>query len=63
MKVIDINYLLENWKLRLAFLWPYFFLSTALESLVVNFSFLSTLFNSGSKLIKALAIKCIIAPA
>ena len=32
------NYLLENWKLLLAFLLPGFFLSTALESLVVNFS-------------------------
>ena len=39
-------YLLENWKLLRAFLCPYFFLSTFLESLVVN------LFFDGSDLIK-----------
>ena len=32
-------YLLENWKLLRAFLCPYFFLSTFLESLVVNLFF------------------------
>ena len=30
------NYLLENWNLLRAFLHPYFFLSTTLESLVKN---------------------------
>ena len=56
------NYLLENWKLLLAFLRPYFFLSTALESRVVSFSFFRVDFNSESNCSKALEIPWTIAP-
>ena len=56
-------YLLENWKLLRAFLCPYFFLSTFLESLVVNLFFFKTFLSVGSFFTNALEIPCIIAPA
>ena len=56
-------YLFENWKLLLAFFRPYFFLSTFLESRVVNFSFFKVVFKFVSNKTNALEIPCIIAPA
>ena len=50
------NYLFENWKLLLAFLRPYFFLSTDRESRVVSFSFFKVGFKAGSNSTKALDI-------
>ena len=57
------NYLCENWKLLLAFFLPGFFLSTALESLVVNFSVFRVDLKFSSNITKAFDIPCTIAPA
>jgi len=56
------NYLFENCGALLAFLRPYFFLSTILSSLVRNPAFLSAGLNCSSALTSALAIPCLIAP-
>ena len=62
-KVLKKNYLLENWKLLLAFFLPGFFLSTALESLVVNFSVFRVDLKLSSNITRAFEIPCTIAPA
>jgi len=53
----------ENCGLLLAFFFPYFFLSTILESLVKNPASLKAAFKLSSASTKALATPCLIAPA
>src|SRR3990170_965152 len=62
-KIINRDYLLENWNLFLAPFCPYFFLSFILGSLVMRPAFLRTPLKEASERQRALAMPCLTAPA